>query len=249
MASGMELGWFALFMKALGSVGAVIFYARFYLQWIASEIQKKSVVPVAFWYMSCVGALMIFTYGIYTVSPVGALSYGFNIVVYARNLIHIWREKGTLSKRRYWTVHGVVLLVAMIAGALIIVTWIREYHAVKDASPDVFRRTWFWIGIGVIGQALFACRFAIQWLATEARGRSVIPVAFWYFSLGASALLLASFWQRQEWIYVIGLATTVPIYARNLWLIHHASEAEELGETVYEDPAAPLPAEHKSTHG
>ncbi|MCC6144449.1 MAG: lipid-A-disaccharide synthase N-terminal domain-containing protein [Candidatus Hydrogenedentes bacterium] len=242
-----EMKWVPVVMEAMGGAGAVIFYARFYLQWIASEIQKKSVGPVAFWYMSSIGALMLFTYGIYTVSPVGALSFGFNIVVYSRNLIHIWREQGTLSKRRYWMVHAIVLAVALVAGALILATWILEYHAVKDASPEVFRRTWIWLGIGVVGQGLFACRFAIQWIATETQGKSVIPVAFWYLSLVASVLLAASFWQRAEWIYVVGLATTIPIYARNLWLIRMARDPESLGEVVREDPAAPLPPERNTS--
>ncbi|MED5500275.1 MAG: lipid-A-disaccharide synthase N-terminal domain-containing protein, partial [Pseudomonadota bacterium] len=50
---------------------------------------------------------------------------------------------------------------------------------------------WLWVTIGFIGQALFSARFIIQWLASERARRSVIPIAFWFFSLGGGATLLA----------------------------------------------------------
>ena len=81
-------------------------------------------------------------------------------------------------------------------------------------------RTWFWIGVGVAGQALFAGRFILQWVTTERRRESVIPVAFWYLSVAASVLQLASFVQLRDWIFALGIATTLPIYTRNIWIIH-----------------------------
>ena len=48
----------------------------------------------------------------------------------------------------------------------------------------------FWLGLGLFGQLLFSARFLVQWLASERAGRSVVPIAFWYFSLGGSVILL-----------------------------------------------------------
>ena len=89
--------WTEILWESAGILGAVIFFGRFYLQWIVSEREKRSVVPLAFWYMSTVGSLLLLAYGVRRGSAVGVLSYSFNIVVYARNLIHIWRERGQLT--------------------------------------------------------------------------------------------------------------------------------------------------------
>ena len=75
------------------------------------------------------------------------------------------------------------------------------------------------IVIGFGGQALFATRFIIQWLSSENAGRSVIPVAFWYFSItGGLVLLTYAIW-RQDPVIIAGQSVGVFIYARNLYFI------------------------------
>ena len=75
------------------------------------------------------------------------------------------------------------------------------------------------IVIGFGGQALFATRFIIQWLSSENVGRSVIPVAFWYFSItGGLVLLTYAIW-RQDPVIIAGQSVGVFIYARNLYFI------------------------------
>jgi len=207
-------------MPLLGIVAAVIFYGRFYIQWIVSEIRKESVIPVVFWYMSAVGSVMLLLHAAYIRSPVGVLSHSFNIVIYARNLVHIWREKGALSPLRYALVHGLIAVVVSMSLGLLVLTWFREYEAVSDEPAAVQLQNWFWIGVGVAGQGLFACRFLLQWVASERARKSVVPVAFWYISLAASVLLTSSHVQRGEWIFAVGVGSTIFIYLRNLWLIH-----------------------------
>jgi lipid-A-disaccharide synthase-like uncharacterized protein len=79
--------------------------------------------------------------------------------------------------------------------------------------------TWehVWLLIGFAGQALFMSRFIVQWWASEKAGRSVVPVMFWYFSVGGGIVLL--------------------VYARNLYLIfaERAAAGRENGE---EPPSA-----------
>ncbi|MBN2307418.1 MAG: lipid-A-disaccharide synthase N-terminal domain-containing protein [Candidatus Hydrogenedentes bacterium] len=205
---------------AFGAVGAAIFYGRFYVQWIASELKKRSVMPVAFWYMSSVGSVMLLAYAVYLQSPVGALGQSFNIVVYVRNLIHIWREKGRLSRRLNIAAHGLVAVVCAVALGLLVFTWYREYRITSEAAPAEAGRTWLWLAIGAAGQALFACRFLIQWIATERKRKSVVPPVFWHLSVAAAALQMGCFVQRAEWVFAIGMLATILIYVRNLWFIH-----------------------------
>lgn len=213
-----------LFWLLLGATGGVIFYGRFYVQWWASERQKRSVVPVSFWYMSSAGSLMLLTYSIHVQSPVGALGQSLNIVIYSRNLVHIWRENGKLTAAAYWAIHAAVVLIAAVALAVVAHIWFTEYRHTQSITQDEASQIWFWLAIGVLGQALFACRFIIQWIATERKRKSVIPHVFWHISIVASVLQLACFWQRSEWIFALGMIANILVYSRNLWFIHMRRE-------------------------
>lgn len=76
-----------------------------------------------------------------------------------------------------------------------------------------------WLGIGLLGQALFSARFLIQWIASERRKESVIPVPFWYFSIGGGITLFAYALYRLDPVFILGQGAGVFIYARNLHLI------------------------------
>lgn len=77
-----------------------------------------------------------------------------------------------------------------------------------------------WVGLGLLGQLLFAGRMVIQWLTSEKQGRSVVPVAFWWMSLGGASMLMVYFVWRKDLIGILGQSTGWLIYARNLYLIH-----------------------------
>lgn len=77
-----------------------------------------------------------------------------------------------------------------------------------------------WIGIGLGGQICFFMRFFIQWLASERAGKSVIPVGFWYLSLGGASILLAYSIYKRDIVFILGQSMGFLIYTRNLILIH-----------------------------
>ena len=87
-ASGGEKVWLAI-----GIGGQLLFTARFVIQWIASERKKRSVIPVAFWYLSLIGSLVVLSYAIHIRNLVFILGFSFNSVVYIRNLRLIYRQK------------------------------------------------------------------------------------------------------------------------------------------------------------
>lgn len=84
-----------------------------------------------------------------------------------------------------------------------------------------------WIIIGFAGQALFFGRFFVQWLATEKAKRSVIPNAFWYFSIGGGLTLLAYALYRQDPVFILGQSTGLLIYLRNLYFIRKNGKPAE----------------------
>ena len=74
--------------------------------------------------------------------------------------------------------------------------------------------------IGFAGQGLFAMRFIIQWLKSEGEGRSVIPLAFWYFSIGGGMVLFLYALWRKDPVIICGQGLGLFIYLRNLYLIY-----------------------------
>lgn len=89
--------------------------------------------------------------------------------------------------------------------------------------------TWaefWWVIIGLGGQLLFTARFLVQWLASERAGRSVVPLAFWYFSIGGGIILLAYALYRKDPVFILGQSMGLFIYLRNLWLIRAERRAE-----------------------
>ena len=82
-----------------------------------------------------------------------------------------------------------------------------------------------WIAVGFLGQALFSMRFIVQWVESERRKRSVIPLAFWYFSLAGGATLLSYAIYRLDPVFIIGQAAGLLVYSRNLLLISRERRA------------------------
>lgn len=76
-----------------------------------------------------------------------------------------------------------------------------------------------WLSVGLLGQALFSARFLVQWIASERRKQSVVPVHFWYFSIGGGLTLLAYAIYRQDPVFIIGQGAGLFVYARNLYFI------------------------------
>jgi lipid-A-disaccharide synthase-like uncharacterized protein len=73
-----------------------------------------------------------------------------------------------------------------------------------------------WLAIGFLGQALFSARFIVQWLQSEKVKKSVIPSAFWYFSMAGGATLLAYAIHRRDPVFILGQGAGLFIYFRNL---------------------------------
>lgn len=77
----------------IGFLGQGCFFMRFLVQWISSERQKKSVIPVAFWYFSILGALIVLAYAIHRRDPVFIVGQSTGLLIYTRNLVLLSREK------------------------------------------------------------------------------------------------------------------------------------------------------------
>jgi lipid-A-disaccharide synthase-like uncharacterized protein len=85
----------------------------------------------------------------------------------------------------------------------------------------------FWLIFGLCGQAIFASRFLVQWIASERRKRSVIPLSFWWLSIAGSMTLLTYAIYRQDPVFIVGQTFGILIYLRNLYLLKRHPERTE----------------------
>lgn len=81
--------------------------------------------------------------------------------------------------------------------------------------------------IGFTGQTMFFMRFFVQWLYSEKHKKSLIPTAFWYFSLGGSSLLLIYAIIKKDPVFIVGQSTGFIIYIRNLMLIRQENRNKQ----------------------
>ena len=95
---------------------------------------------------------------------------------------------------------------------IIAVTWIgREYRFLGlDWS--------YFVVLGLIGNAPFSMRFLVQWIASERRGESVIPVSFWYWSIAGSVIMCLYFVFKRDPVGILAYLPNSMIYVRNLML-------------------------------
>ena len=84
-----------------------------------------------------------------------------------------------------------------------------------------------WATIGLIGQFVFALRFILQWLASEFKRKSHIPISFWYLSLVGSLILLAYSVHLKNPVFMLSFSLNSFIYIRNLHLIYKCPQQPE----------------------
>ena len=105
----------------------------------------------------------------------------------------------------------------------------REMQSLLEAAATYLNtlgpREIVWIGIGFLGQSLFMMRFLWQWIQSERQRRSIIPIAFWYFSLAGGVTLFAYAIHRRDPVFITGQSLGLLVYARNLLLIGREKRA------------------------
>ena len=93
-------------------------------------------------------------------------------------------------------------------------------QALSNYLYDVFVAKFdFWLGFGLVAQLLFTARFLVQWISSERAGQSVVPMAFWFFSMGGGLMTLVYGIVKREPVIILGQAMATVVYVRNIMLI------------------------------
>jgi lipid-A-disaccharide synthase-like uncharacterized protein len=97
---------------------------------------------------------------------------------------------------------------------------IQYGQALQDYVYDVFVAKFdFWLAFGLTAQLFFTARFLVQWIASERAGNSVVPIAFWFCSMGGGLMTLVYGIVKREPIIIVGQLLANIIYVRNVMLI------------------------------
>ncbi|MBK5258872.1 MAG: lipid-A-disaccharide synthase N-terminal domain-containing protein [Thermoanaerobaculia bacterium] len=98
-------------------------------------------------------------------------------------------------------------------------------------------RSWdFWVAFGLAGQLIFGSRFIVQWVVSEKKKVSHIPLIFWYLSLMGGIVTLIYAVHRRDPVFILGQGAGLLVYVRNLMLIYRHGENAQPDTT---DPAPP----------
>jgi lipid-A-disaccharide synthase-like uncharacterized protein len=97
---------------------------------------------------------------------------------------------------------------------------IQYGQALNSYLYDVFVAKFdFWLAFGLVAQLFFTARFLVQWISSERAGKSVVPIAFWFFSMGGGLMTLVYGVVKREPVIIVGQGLATIIYIRNIMLI------------------------------
>ncbi|MCR5890125.1 lipid-A-disaccharide synthase N-terminal domain-containing protein [Hymenobacter sp. J193] len=194
----------------IGLVSQLLFSCRIVLQWVQSERAKRVLVPTLFWQISLVSSFLMIVYGILRHDPVILLAQLISYAIYIRNLqlLGEWRKlNGWFRAAAY------VFPVAML-GWFILGTQHFSLRAMLGSRIPAGL-----LALGAIGQTIFLLRFVYQWIYSERKGESSLPLSFWVISFVGSVLILVYAALRQDAVLLIGNVFGSVVYARNIVLL------------------------------
>lgn len=194
----------------LGFLAQLLFSGRMILQWILSEKSKKIITPVLFWQISLLASFLLFLYGYLRDDFAIMMGQALTYFIYIRNL-QLQGEWLKLPKifRIFLWIFPVVIVVYGFNNDV--------YNARKLFHNDEIP---FWLLIlGSFAQLIFTLRFVYQWVYSEKKRISSLPMGFWFLSLAGSTLILVYGAFRRDPVLLLGHGIGVVMYIRNMFIL------------------------------
>lgn len=220
------------FLYPLGFFSALIFGARFMIQWVQSEKARKSVVSRSFWQLSLLGNILLMLHSFIQVQYHVCVVQACNAVISWRNLNLMQTKRPPISFMTViWLLLGSFVLTSCAFGiqdwlSNEDVDWFRIPKAPwQDSSSQPL--SLFWHALGTLAYLLFSSRFWVQWWLTERNHESRLPLSFWWLSLLGAFLSIAYFLRIKDSVNLIGPLIGIVPYIRNLMLIHRTKTATQ----------------------
>tara|TARA_R110002073_G_scaffold126764_6_gene271822 strand:- start:5197 stop:5829 length:633 start_codon:yes stop_codon:yes gene_type:complete len=195
----------------IGFVAQILFSSRLVVQWITSEKQRKVITPTLFWTLSLIASFLLFIYGYLRDDFAIMLGQTLTYFIYIRNL-QLQKEWQKFHWSLRFILYSVPTLVAIYYFNNNVID--RDVLFKNEAIP-----IWL-LWLGIISQVVFTLRFVYQWLYSEYKKSSSLPLGFWLLSLVGSILILTYAIIRKDPVLFVGHLLGSVIYIRNLILLH-----------------------------
>jgi lipid-A-disaccharide synthase-like uncharacterized protein len=195
---------------AIGFAAQLLFSSRILVQWIISEKNKKVLTPNLFWKISLIASVLLFIYGYLRKDFPIMLGQVITYYIYIRNiqLEHEWdRIPGWLRILLY--LFPVVILIYGYNNNIMD----RAKLFNKDHIPALL------MILGIIAQVLFTLRFVYQWIYSEKKKESMLPLGFWIMSLAGSSLIFIYALFRKDPVLFLAHLSGLIAYSRNIYIL------------------------------
>ena len=197
-------------MYAIGFTAQILFSWRMILQWIASERSKRTEVPKQFWIHSLLASFLLFVYGWLRDDFAIILGQTVTYFIYIRNM-HL---------QRVWLQFNRFLRIFLLIFPLVIIVYVYHNNQLDFRRLLKNENIPIWLLVlGSMGQLIFTFRFIYQWIYSENRKKSLLPLGFWSISLAGSSLILIYALIRKDPVLFVGQFFGFIIYFRNIILI------------------------------
>jgi lipid-A-disaccharide synthase-like uncharacterized protein len=210
----MSLSFASLFVFALGFIAQILFFARTFIQWFKSEKAGKVLSPVVFWQISLIASVMMLVYGILRKDAAIILGQILVYFIYIRNLQlqGAWKKLGRAFRFVGWIMPLVCFCWMIFSGKYNFQSIVKNENV-----PPVL------MSFGVAAQLVFTFRFIYQWLTSEKKKESTLPLGFWYISITGSAMIVTYAILRRDPVLFLGHMGSMVMYLRNL-LLHYTKK-------------------------
>lgn len=193
-------------IHAVGYIAQGLFSSRFLIQWISSEKAGKVLAPTLFWQISLIASFLFIFYSILIKDVSILLGQVLGYYIYVRNLRlkNSWRILPRYFRYLVIAVPLIALLALLFGGEY-------SFSSILKHNTDGFVLVW-----GIIGQAIFSCRFIYQWYYSEKVKKSVLPLGFWIFSIIGSLIISTYSFYLGLYPILIGHLFGIVLYSRNV---------------------------------
>ena len=200
----------------IGFVAQILFSSRLVVQWITSEKQRKVITPTLFWTLSLLASFLLFIYGYLRDDFAIMLGQTLTYFIYIRNL-----QLQQQWQKFHWSVR---LFLYSVPTLLVIYYYNNNVIDTEVLFKNEAIPVWL-LWLGIISQVVFTLRFVYQWLYSEYKKTSTLPLGFWLLSLVGSTLILTYAIFRRDPVLFIGHLLGSVIYVRNLILLHREDDS------------------------
>lgn len=201
-----------ILILTVGFIAQALFFARIIIQWFKSEHEGKVLSPILFWKVSLIASILMLLYGILRKDAAILIGQILVYFIYIRNiqLKDAWKPMSWISKL-FIIVTPVIILAYLFFG-----TTYSLNTFFKNADNPFLLMIW-----GILAQLTFISRFFVQWIYSENKKESVLPVGFWVISIAGAAMNFVYGLFRFDLVLIASHGFGLFVYLRNILILQN----------------------------